>query len=304
MSSLLSYFPQFDTTDSLFQKMVTLGAPWTTEQGLNMDISYFTMWSGVHSPSVFTRLHSTNSLANTQEIAKILWNIYGANWRKLWNSFNTDYNPINNYNIDETVDRTQKDDRTIDKTGSLESTVNGNDNQTTKETIDQTVTLSSTGKVTEDATGTSTLEHGENIQHENQTDAYKYAFNSTQKVPVAVDIANGTETHSGTDTTTTKDDKTTDSINNSTTTTSGTNDGTFEGTTKDTRTDSTKDSTIDNDQLTENITRTRTGNVGQNSYQELLRQEFELWKWNFFEQVFRDVDKFLITAVFDTCNFS
>lgn len=51
----------------------------------------------------------------------------------------------------------------------------------------------------------------------------------------------------------------------------------------------------------ENETVHRIGNIGVTTNQKLISEERNLWIWNFFEQVFRDVDKELTLAIFDPC---
>lgn len=51
----------------------------------------------------------------------------------------------------------------------------------------------------------------------------------------------------------------------------------------------------------ENITRTRSGNIGVTTSQQMLQQERELWRWNFVEQMFKDIDSVLTLRVYDTC---
>ena len=43
---------------------------------------------------------------------------------------------------------------------------------------------------------------------------------------------------------------------------------------------------------------TRTGNIGTNTFQNLLQQERNLWMYNFFEQVFKDVDSVLTIPIY------
>lgn len=43
---------------------------------------------------------------------------------------------------------------------------------------------------------------------------------------------------------------------------------------------------------------TRTGNIGTNTFQNLLQQERDLWMYNFFEQVFKDVDSVLTIPIY------
>lgn len=302
-NNLLAYFPNYLSDDALFTKMSTLGAPWTSEIGQDMDDAYFTMYSGIKNPSEFVTLHLNpgTEIANSLTIARIIYGIYGDNWTRLWEAFKTKYTPIDNYNLQETVSTTRSSDRTVNRTNDLTSTVDGTENRTSEQDGTQGVTGTTGANTTTDSSGTSSLEHGEQITRNAESDDYTYGFNSGEKVPTDVTIETGNDVHSGTDTTTTSDHSTSETSGTSKTDTVDHATGTVDITTKDTRTDKVVDDTLDTSEGKEDIQRTRQGNVGQNSYQELLRQEFELWRWNFFTQVFEDVDKFLVLSVYSSC---
>lgn len=268
-NNLQYYFPNFLTTDSIFQKMVSLGAPWTSEIGREMDDAYFTMYSGIKNPSGYVIQHQTDNIADTQNISSLLWFMYAIPWQRLWDAYNKEYNPINNYNLDETITREQTTDRNIGRDMDYTSTVDGTQKQTSET----------------NSNGTSSLQHGETIQTNSTVNMFNHGFNSTEQIPTNDQVETATESHSGTDTTTTTDHST----------------GEVDGVTADAREDKTAETTSDNTNLDEKITRNRVGNVGQNSYQDLLRKEFELWKWNFYFQVFRDCDKFL-TLSYVSCH--
>lgn len=299
---LISYFPNYLSDDSLFTKMSTLGAPWSSEVGQDMDDAYFTMYSGVKNPSDFVSLHLNpgTEVANSLTIARILYGFFGENWTRLWEAFKTKYTPIDNYNLQETITTTTSSDRNISRTNDLTSTVDGTETQTTEEDSSQGVNATSSSKTGLDGAGTSTLQHGEQITHNRETDSFRYGFNSTEKVPSDAQIETSTDVHSGTDTTTTTNKSDTDTSGESKTDTLEHGTSTIDISTKDVRADKTVEDTTDTNSGKEDIQRTRQGNVGQNSYQELLRQEFELWRWNFFTRVFEDVDKFLVLSVYSS----
>lgn len=241
------YFPNYLSTDSLFTKMATLGAPWTNEVGQDMDDAYFTMYSGIKNPSEFVILHLNPdaNTANSLTIARILLGIYGDNWTRLWEAFHSKYTALDNYGIQETVTRNTKQDRTIDK------------DINTTDSSDETVTT----------------QYGQTVDSTVNSKAYTFGFNSAAAVPTSETDDVTTEQNGGSDT----------------------------NTTHDSATSATTDNTTDNSTEDETIERNRQGNVGQNTYQELLTQEFNLWKWNFFMQVFEDVDKFLVLSVYSSC---
>lgn len=270
-NNLISYFPQYLDTGAIFTQMVTLGAPWDSELGKEMDDAYLSMYSGLKTPSKFTVLHSVDGVASAQSIAKLLWSMYGQSWKRFWDGYTIQYSPIDNYNVQETMQRTQNNDRDINKTTDTNSSVNG----TAKDTTD----------MSESANGS--IQHGHVVQKTGNDTKSVYGFNSQESVPSDVTSATGTDTNSGTDTQTNTTDTT----------------GTVDTVTSNTTVGKITDVTSDTDSETENLQRTKTGNVGQNSYQELLRQEFDLWRWNFFTQVFEDCDKYLVLSVYDPCQF-
>lgn len=302
-NNLRSYFPNYLSTDSLFTKMSSLGAPWSSEVGQDMDDAYFTMYSGIKNPSEFVLLHLNpdSATANSLTIARILYGIYGENWTKIWEAFKTKYNPIENYNMQETIDRTKTNDRVVGRDKDFTSNVDGTETETGEQDDIQNVTGETGSNSTTDSNGTSSLDHGETVGRTAQSDSFIFAFNSSEKSPTSSQIEEGTDTHSGTDTTTT-----TDHSENSTTGTSKT-DSTGKTTTsrdivsKDVRVDKEAENITDTDDEKENQQLTRAGNIGVTTTQQMLQQEFELWRWNFFTQVFEDVDKFLTLSVYSSC---
>lgn len=322
-NTLRYYFPNYLNTDSLFTKMSSLGAPWSAEVGQDMDDAYFTMYSGIKNPSEFVRLHLNpdEETANSLTIARILYGIYGQNWTKMWEAMQTKYNPVENYNMQEIVSSTNSNDRTINKTNDLTSTIDTTstqdstkDNTSTEDTTQngtENMTGSTTSDTTSDSNGTSSLEHGETITRSAQADNYTYSFNSTDKVPTGTQEETGTDTHSGTDTTTTTDHSVvnSDGTSKSDTTTSntvkveftGNEVGKVTGSENTARADKGAEDVTDSSTGKEDIERTRSGNIGVTTTQQMLQQEFELWKWNFFTQVFEDCDKYLCLSVCSTC---
>lgn len=243
--TLIEWFPNYLSTDAVFTKMATLGAPWSSDVGQDMDDAYFTYYSGDKLATRFIKRHTLDGDVNALTIARILWGLYGNQWTRLWNAYTLEYKPLDNYNIKEVTDRDESDDRTISKI----------------------VTDTGTNSGTED------LEHGHVVTDTEETNQYNFGFNSTDPVPSAKASSSVTSTNSGIDKTTTSGEFDNKSI----------------------------DDTTDMNVITEDVTKTRSGNIGQNTYQELMRQEIELWKWNFYTQVFEDVDDLLALSVFDNC---
>lgn len=46
----------------------------------------------------------------------------------------------------------------------------------------------------------------------------------------------------------------------------------------------------------------RSGNIGVTTSAQMIRENIELWKWNYFEQIFNDIDKIMSIGVYDYDN--
>lgn len=66
-------------------------------------------------------------------------------------------------------------------------------------------------------------------------------------------------------------------------------------------TDSTDARSVEDNNGTEHEEIHRYGNIGVTTSQKLVQEERDLWIWNFFEEVFRDLDKELALAFHDPC---
>lgn len=66
----------------------------------------------------------------------------------------------------------------------------------------------------------------------------------------------------------------------------------------------TVDSTYSDDSVkaaSEHEETSRSGNIGVTTTQNMLTQEREVWMWNFFEQIYKDIDSVLSLSVYDPC---
>lgn len=130
-------------------------------------------------------------------------------------------------------------------------------------------------------TGTEGLTHGmvETTQHGRTEDNvnYKYGLNTTEYQQnrsdenVSTEGGTTTTTDSGTDTTTRN------------------------------LVDSTDQTVKEDNEGTEHEETHRYGNIGVTTTQKLLQEERNLWLWNFFDEVFNDLDKELALAFHDPC---
>lgn len=130
-------------------------------------------------------------------------------------------------------------------------------------------------------TGTEGLTHGmvESTQHGRTEDNvnYKYGLNTIEYQQnrsdenVSTEGGTTTTTDSGTDTTTRN------------------------------LVDSTDQTVTEDNEGTEHEETHRYGNIGVTTTQKLLQEERNLWLWNFFDEVFNDLDKELALAFHDPC---
>ena len=130
-------------------------------------------------------------------------------------------------------------------------------------------------------TGTEGLTHGmvESTQHGRTEDNvnYKYGLNTTvyqqnrSDENVSTEGGTTTTTDSGTDTTTRN------------------------------LVDSTDQTVKEDNEGTEHEETHRYGNIGVTTTQKLIQEERNLWLWNFFDEVFNDLDKELALAFHDPC---
>lgn len=130
-------------------------------------------------------------------------------------------------------------------------------------------------------TGTEGLTHGmvESTQHGRTVDnvGYQYGLNTTEyqqnrsDEDVSTEGGTTTTTDSGTDTTTRN------------------------------LVDSTDQKVTEDNEGTEHEETHRYGNIGVTTTQKLIQEERNLWLWNFFDEVFNDLDKELALAFHDPC---
>lgn len=130
-------------------------------------------------------------------------------------------------------------------------------------------------------TGTDTTEHGmvETIGHgrTNEEMTYRYGINTNTSDPKPSDKVNTTE--------------------GGTTTTTDSGNDVLRRNLQD-KNDVTE--TKDNDG-TEHEEIHRLGNIGVTTSQQMLQAERDLWKWNYFDQIFSDLDRELALAFYDPC---
>lgn len=270
LNKMIDVYANYPTDGGVFSPMVS--APWAdTMSGINLDIAYLDGHSGERYCSNFInhRLNDSDVLStdNRTLISNILWAMFGTQWTRLWATMKpTEYNPLTNYQMQETMEGTENSTRTPDLTKGDTGTVqtSGQDKRTPN------LTRNGTGTVNDNGSATNTNQNG------------IWGFNSSTSVPS--DMSDGTATNQNT---TTRDLTETET---GTDTTDHTNTDTYNRSYTETGTDTTAG--------TSSRKLTRTGNIGTNTFQNLLQQERNIWMYDFFEQVFKDVDSVLTIPIY------
>lgn len=225
-----------------------------------------------------------------------------------------------------TVQTTGQDKRTPNITKGDTGTVQtaGQDTRTPNITKGDTGTVQTSGSDTRTAnlthTDSGTVKDDGSATNTNQNGVW--GFNSSTSVPS--DMSDGTSTANNTNTrdltqkdtgTDTTERTNTDTYNREytekgTDTTERTNTDTYNREYTEKGTDTTDRTNTDtyNRSYTETGTDTtagtssrkltRTGNIGTNTFQNLLQQERNIWMYDFFEQIFKDVDSVLTISIY------
>ncbi len=311
MSSIFDYATPEPVLRDVFTGWMTGSAlfdlfdnpPWSGTSATLLNLQYFGNHSGGKfcSPLVKSMLDDDETLTLQQRttLAQIIMAKYRNNWQRLWDVTNAEYNPIHNYDVEETITRE------VSNTGS--ETVDGD---TTKLT-DGTKTLNLTDQTTYNTQDQETLNLSD-AETRNLVDQtahgkttsdidYRFGLNSTPESRNPTDLreieegGNTTENHTGTDTTLHTGTDTSAKTGTETKTNTGTEGDVISETgTQDVTT--TKESTEE-----ESVTTNRSGNIGVTTTQKMIAEERELWLWNYFNSVFKDIDSVLALAFYDPC---
>ena len=270
LNKMIDVYSNYPTDGGVFSPMVS--APWAdTMSGTNLDILYLDGHSGERYCSNFInhRLNDSSVLSsdNRTLISNILWAMFGIQWTRLWATMKpAEYDPLTNYQMQETTEGTENSTRTPDLTRGDTGTV-----QTTgQDTRTPNLTRNGTGTVRDEGSGTNKNQNG------------IWGFNSSESVPS--DMSDGRITNNNTTTRDLTDTETGTDV------TDRTNTDTYNRSYTETGTDTTAG--------TSSRKLTRTGNIGTNTFQNLLQQERNIWIYDFFEQVFKDVDSVLTIPIY------
>lgn len=287
------------SSTGVFTYLNNLGVPWASQNiDTVLNIQYHINRSGrkIISPLIenYTENVDTLDSADKSMIAEIAYSIYGEKWEKLHDLMELEYNPISNYDMTETESISTDNSEELRRTGTETTQSTGTDTFTHT----GTQTDANTGTETTTHTGTSTTNTDESSSgsSDGTTDNKIYGFNSTGGVD---DTSSANETSATSErgveeeTTNNLTDQRTDALNHLRT------DNLTDAETRnlsDTLTRNTTDATTGETETERTLT--RSGNIGVTTSQQMIQSSIELYEWNLFEQVFKDLDTILTISTY------
>ena len=287
--------------DGIFTYLQSYDVPWKT---LNISGLLDTAYHGDHgeriiSPLVKKLLNDENELSTTnkQKIANVIFNLFKVQWEHTYALLSAEYDPISNYDMEE-HETPAETTNTITPAG---TTVTNTPAETTS-----TITPAETTDTVTPAETTNTITPAETTTETKPAKVVSSteisAFNSDGYVDTDRSTVEGDNQNKGVESV----DVDTSGSNKLEVDSSGTNkievdtagSNKFEvdtaGTTK------TEVDTAGSDVFTvqEERTLTRKGNIGVTTTQQMIQSEIDLWRWNFFKSVFKDIDSILTLRIY------
>ena len=274
----------------IFYYLQTLDIPW---KALNINTTLDLAYHGNHGDRIITPLvkkllDTTNvlSTANKQRLANVIFNLFKDKWTHEYALLLAEYDPISNYDMLE-----QETPAEITHTITPAETTTTNTPAETTETITpaettETVTPAETTETVTPTETTQTVTPAETTTNtkpaKTVTENSVSAFNSANYVSDNKTVIEGDINDKGSESIT---------VNHA-----GTNKLEVDtaGNTK------VEVDTAGSDVITvqHGRTLTRKGNIGVTTTQQMMSSEIELWQWNFYESVFKDIDSVLTLYIY------
>ena len=211
-------------------------------------------------------------------IAGMIFQMFNRKWTKLWSLYSLSYSPINNYYMDEA----ETVDRDISRSGTDTGTVSTSNTGTVSDSGTDTGTV--TTVTDNDKTNTGTQSNSGSSDTENGI----FGFNSS--IAVGSDTSENTNSNTRTDNLASTEDETVTETRNL----ADSNTRTLNTTDLETR--NLSNSGTESDDVSRELH--RAGSTGIYSPQQLITDEIELWQWNFYKQVFEDIDSILCLDIY------
>lgn len=269
-----------------FLKSMPAGAPWSEDSPDldSLDALYLYQHSGEKFVLPLMNMFVTDgrlTQAGITACSKMAAALWYPKWTRLWNVMTAEYNPLENYSMHEEEDTAPTGTETteLEFSGSETDTLSkaGTETHTRAEAGSEGRTLSHTGSDTVRTLGTAA---------NNKEETSVYGFNSSVAVPA-------NETKVNTDNTVTTTPGVTDTETKNFTNRQTTDTDTFTNRQDtDTKTFTNRKNTETKSFEDRNTHREldRSGNIGTVTAQDMYLQELEVAKYNFWLQVFEDLD--------------
>ena len=267
--------------NGIFTFLNSLDVPWKEKNiSKQLNLQYHGNISGKKdtSPLVDSLIVENNLTDNSKSmLAMSIFSIYSNKWNKLYRILSLEYEPIENYNMIET----EKTTSTNKNTDTITT------NTTNSNNVTETNTGTNTANDSENTTGKNTITDSRTIEENNSVTNNNslYGFNSASAVNA--DSQNGTETRNTTDSNTHNDD-----LKGTRTNEHSENINTSKVIAHKNDIKDVKDGTH-TENGSQDKTLSRHGNIGVTTSQQMINSEIELWQWDFFSGVFKDIDKIL-----------
>ena len=287
--------------NAFFLALEAHGAPWYDEQltgqASNLAWLYF---NRSRQKLVTSMVKESNSAMSAY--AEIVLQMYGDKWSHIWDLYQLDYNPIENYNMIESGTDTNTKTGSLDRSGAITRTGSldrsGAITKSGSEGVTDNVTYS--GKESNTRTG-NIEDSGAKAENQADRDSKIYGYNSSTGVNSESDTQQSS--HKNTQTyNNLKDEKTfTSRSDNRSITTTFTNRADT-----DTRKElynniadtDTRKELYNNIKDSATHALTRSGNIGTTTTQMMAESEIEYRKHLYFEMVFSDIDHILTLPVY------
>lgn len=297
---VIQAFPEWATNNNyLFKKIAGYDSTALGTLIKKLDMVYFPNHSGkkIVSPLVESLVDSTTgkvSDANITILANIINGLYYDSWGKLYSAFFAEYNPIENYDMEETT--------TPGVVTTNKHFVNGSDTTST----DTNVTKTNTEKkdVTEEVTTEQNVVNTQKVNADSAVDSSIYGFDTTNPIKVGTQEtkSDGDTNYTETSVVADADDNvvttktTADPLNNIVTETTVA-DGDDNKVTLERSYDG--DENYDETSHSGYDTLERHGNIGVTTSQQMIESELELRKKSILDIIFANVDSVLACPIWE-----
>lgn len=282
---------------------------WLTDENvITLNMSYYYGHSGSKEitplyDNLLENYSKENALAY---MANIVYVTYGKNWNRIYEALEAEYNPIHNYDMTESEENSNTSTDSVSSKNSTTTSGTSNENGENSNTNISNMSASASG------TSTSSGSESEDINSSNKDNTNTkdslvsnnniYGFNSNISKPSDNQNKESTNTKESNSTEDlTRELSKNDSINSSSTNSQESTDKSS-GTRTLERNDTHKSeatNTQDSNGTTSGTRKlTRSGNIGVTTSQKMLREELEVRKTIFFNNIMNDVDKLLCLCIY------